>query len=298
MNTQDYEALRQSLKQADPLPKQEVEEKVNELAEGGKDILNIVSGGVATDTIKDLITSQLEKGKKVTTEALSNGLKNIQKKGVRGALEDAKSGANAKINELKGQAQDAMNNLKKGVVDTADKKLGNLLQNTKDASQTFRDKVNTSGIDAMRDSAESFSKGQYGRIDPFKLDHDTYNSMRNKIDLDADPFSTPRTIRQGASQNESQLSSKLRDTLQLEDKKFSDVPADLEKGFSKATKAITDIEEGEKASAPELDTDPIGMGIEAVIGVGTAIASAFIHTSKQKLAPMPQIANYSTAVGA
>lgn len=340
MNINDYGALLSNLKQeqSNSIPQEQIEDKTRPLLEGVKDTLNVLSGGLAENTIEDLIKEQLTKGKKIATQQLQRKLGELRAKG-EDAVAKAKEEGQAKLEglwqEAYGQAKGKSKQVTKDVGDIR-QTLENSLQDSKkrvtragkaakkrvknavdDSIDDFRGKVNDAGLNTIKlETGETFSF--HGELpdfwtksmggggagpdydNPFTLDNfdKTFNSLRDRTADDV--FSTPQTI----SRAQGSKTSSLVERLQQEEADQEARQAALKekfgisKGEQTAEKVSKDIDKEEEFGGEEVAEDPVGAIVEAGLAVVGSIASAFIKTDKQEVKPLPKISNYSVALGA
>jgi len=338
MNINDYGALLSNLKQeqSNSIPQEEIEDKKKPLLEGVKDTLNVLSGGLAEDTLQDLIKDQLSKGKKVATEQIQRRLGDLKAKGedavakarqegqekLQGLWQEAYGQAKGKSKQVKKSVKDIQKTLDNSIEDgknrvsSAGKAAKQKLKNTVDDSiDDFRTKVNDSGLSTMKlDTGETFTyKGELPDVwsmsstDPIKVGYDnpftlnnfdkTFNSLRDKTADDV--FSTPQTISQ-AQGSKGSLVSRLAEEEEQQNAREAALKEKfgLTKGQETAEKVSKDVDKEEEFGGEEVAEDPVGAIAEAGLAIVGSIASAFIKTDKQEVKPLPQVSNYSIAIGA
>jgi len=308
MDANQYAMLASSLKSQDPIPKQDVEEKQNELLAGTKDVLNVVTGGVAADQIQEFVNDTLRKGKKVAVEQVQKKVGQLRDQGLS-VLNDA-SGApkepevvealkNLPLGESEDNPFSFKNFLKR---EGGDEELeGFFKRRVVNPFNNFRAKVNKLGIDGMRDQPESFTQitrgatdpySDLGYDDPFKFNADKYSALSQARDDDL--FNeVPKQLGGGRGQAGKVLQTVSQEAEQANKVEIPKVNV-KEELAGKIEKGVAKVEE---EGGAELDTDPLGAGIEAAVAVGGAIASAFIKTKKDVLAPMAPVTNYSVGLG-
>lgn len=340
MNINDYGALLSNLKQeqSNSIPQEQIEDKAKPLLEGVKDTLNVLSGGLAEDTLQDLIKEQLSKGKKVATQQLQRKLGELKAKG-EDAVAKARQEGQAKLEglwqEAYGQAKGKSKQVKKNVKDIR-QTLDNSIEDGKkrvsragkqakkkvkdavdDSIDDVRSKVNDSGLKSMKlETGEQFtytgelpdfwtkSMGGGGAgpdyDNPFTLDNfdKTFNSLRDRAG--DDPFSSPQTISRAQGSKTSSLVERLAQEEADQEARAQALKEKfgISKGEQTAEKVSKDIDKEEEFGGEEVAEDPVGAIAEAGLAIVGSIASAFIKTDKQEVKPLPKISNYSIALGA